>query len=59
MVDLLRIFPGEDDEREPAEVRGPQVSSSEENEKDGGVSYREEAFVTVFCRITDESNLDL
>lgn len=59
VVDLLQIFPGEDDEREPAKTKDPNASSSKEHEKGGGISYREEAFVAVFCRITDESNLDL
>lgn len=59
VVDLLQIFPGEDHERESAEKEGLHVSSSKENETNDEISYREEAFVAVFCRITDESNLDL
>eukprot|EP00903_Cladosiphon_okamuranus_P011517 g10844.t2 len=65
VVELLRIFPGEDDERErgPAGEPGQPPPSSKETdakvEEEKGSSCREEAFIAVLCRIVDESNLDL
>ncbi|CAM9274125.1 unnamed protein product, partial [Ectocarpus fasciculatus] len=55
VVDLLRVFPGEDDEHESAKEK----SNEARMEKEAGSSCREEVFVAVECRITDESNLDM
>eukprot|EP00752_Nemacystus_decipiens_P009815 g8759.t1 len=65
VVDLLRIFPGDDDARAREQPResSEQLPSSKETdqkaEEDTRSSCREEAFIAAFCRITDESNLDL
>ncbi|CAM9595003.1 unnamed protein product, partial [Ectocarpus sp. 8 AP-2014] len=55
VVDLLRVFPGEDDEHEPAKEKGNEAGTG----KEAGSSCREEVFIALVCRITDESNLDL
>lgn len=54
VVTLLQLFSGGEEKRLPEEA---QISSSSEEE--AGSSSREEAFIAVFSRITDESNLDL
>ncbi|CAB1118437.1 unnamed protein product [Ectocarpus sp. CCAP 1310/34] len=55
VVDLLRVFPGEDDEHESGKEEGNEAGTGNE----AGSSCREEVFVAVVCRITDESNLDI
>ncbi|CAN0565139.1 unnamed protein product, partial [Ectocarpus sp. 12 AP-2014] len=55
VVDLLRVFPGEDDEHESRKEKDKEAGTR----KEAGSSCREEVFVAVVCRITDESNLDL
>ncbi|CAN0200791.1 unnamed protein product, partial [Ectocarpus sp. 12 AP-2014] len=55
VVDLLRVFPREDDEHESRVEKDNEAGTR----KEAGSSCREEVFVAVVCRITDESNLDL
>lgn len=58
------MFPGEYDrvhgQHMSAVGDGEHISGTvNQTEMEDGSSYREETFVAVFCRITDESNLDL